>query len=244
MKFPSSTAASVAWFFLIQGLLLGFGCGGQSEGTGGGGDDDERGGSAGSPSAGSAGEGGTGVGGSSGAGTSGSAGMAGAAGMPNGAECASAADCRMVSDCCSCRAEPVSGPGELCPIDCASDACADGNVEPSEVECVMGRCVIARSCAGGVLCPALPPNCGEGRLPSILEGCWGPCLEVTECSRVPSCDDCSDAVCARFDGLMSTYHCVDPADGCRAGNYCECLGACTFDCVENAEGVGCSCPVC
>jgi hypothetical protein len=272
----------VGWLVLLQGLVLAFGCGGQSEKEGGGGDDDGGGtggsstggtatgavsGSATSGSSGASGtssggtasggtaSGGTASGGTASGGTAGEAGAptggtssggaAGEAGAPSGAECVSAADCRLVSDCCSCRAEPIGVPGELCPLDCAFDSCGQGGgVEPSEVECVMGRCVVARSCVGSVTCPALPPNCGEGRLPSVVEGCWGPCLAVTDCSAVPSCSDCGQAVCVAFDSFRGSYHCVEPADGCNAGNYCECLGACTFDCVETDDGVGCTCPVC
>ena len=169
--------------------------------------------------------------------------MAGEAGA-NGAECETAADCEMVSDCCSCRAEPRGAPHEICFLDCAYDSCSEGNIELSEVECVMGRCVVARSCAGNVLCPAIPPNCGEGRLPSVVENCWGPCLDVTECSAVPSCSDCGRGVCVEFASLGGSTHCVEPAAGCSAGNYCECLGACTFGCFETDDGVACDCPVC
>ncbi len=176
-------------------------------------------------------------------GSSGTAGMAGEGGTSSGAECETAMDCRMVSDCCSCRAVPISDPG-FCGLDCIRDPCTEGGIGSDEVDCVMGRCVIARSCEGNVTCPALPPNCAEGMLPSVQDDCWGPCLEASECTSVPGCDACGDAVCVNFEGFGPAYHCVEPGAGCNAGSYCECLGACAVACNETAEGVSCFCPGC
>ncbi len=44
---------------------------------------------------------------------------------------------------------------------------------------------------GKVLCNALPPLCEAGTVPSVVNGCWGPCVLVTECKSVTSCSDCA-----------------------------------------------------
>ncbi|HEX6764050.1 MAG TPA: hypothetical protein VF103_01205 [Polyangiaceae bacterium] len=188
-----------------------------------------------------------GVGGTPGTGgsevTGGAAGEAGTAGT-SGAECRADEDCVMVSDCCSCRAEPRSGSG-FCPLDCLRDPCSDDGIEPNEVSCVRGRCVIARSCdRTRVTCRSAPPDCVDGTIPSVDGTCWGPCIAPTECSYVTDCLDCpSDAACVEFQAQLSSFSCVLPASGCSAGSYCSCLGACDY-CSEAPQGITCACPVC
>lgn len=36
-------------------------------------------------------------------------------------------------------------------------------------------------CTAPVLCDALPPMCPDGQVPSIMGGCWGPCVPITSC---------------------------------------------------------------
>jgi hypothetical protein len=173
--------------------------------------------------------------------------MAGEGGQPsNVVECETAADCEMASDCCGCRSEPILGPRLECPLDCARDACGEVEIEPSEVECLYGKCVIARSCdSRPVTCPALPPNCLDGAVPSVLGDCWGPCIQATECLRVDSCSDCGDALCVVFEALPTSYSCVERDDDCNASdNYCGCLGIHCNACSATDPSVTCVCLAC
>jgi hypothetical protein len=154
--------------------------------------------------------------------------MAGEGGQPsNVVECETAADCEMASDCCGCRSEPILGPR-------------------LEVECLYGKCVIARSCdSRPVTCPALPPNCLDGAVPSVLGDCWGPCIQATECLRVDSCSDCGDALCVVFEALPTSYSCVERDDDCNASdNYCGCLGIHCNACSATDPSVTCVCLAC
>jgi hypothetical protein len=257
---------------------LGSGAGGTAgqgagqSGAGGGGGASTRGGSSGA--SGAAGKGGAGSGGSAGksggaggalggaAGNegggpgqggsgeaSGSAGAGGTGATTSGAECRTADDCMLVSDCCSCRAEAKSSEIAICDAECFVDSCTSEQITDTEVTCSFGRCVLARSCdRSQVTCRAAPPPCDGGTIPSVLAGCWGPCLAPTECRNVTGCDDCGiDAVCVNDELLAPTsgsnIGCVAPG-GCSVGDYCKCLGACSVSCNETANQVNCYCPQC
>jgi hypothetical protein len=145
----------------------------------------------------------------------------------------------MVSDCCGCRSEPKGRP-TACALPCVRDACAEEQLDPSEVACLYGRCVISRGCDGSAGCPALPEACPDGTVRSVVDDCWGACLPPTECGRVGSCDACGDAFCVEFQGMRSTFHCVDRVAECDRDNYCECLGVCG-ECTPEDDAVACPC---
>jgi hypothetical protein len=155
-------------------------------------------------------------------------------------------DCFMASDCCGCRSEPRLGPNFVCTLDCIRDACRDMNIDRSEVECIYGRCVIARSCdRSRVTCPADPTNCGEGTVPSVVGDCWGPCLPPTECLQVDGCADCGDDLCVIFEALPGAHHCIERADSCNASeNYCGCMGIHCNTCTASDPSVTCVCVTC
>jgi len=153
----------------------------------------------------------------------------------------------LVSDCCACRAEPKGAEVASCLATCAVDACAANQIEAHEVTCAFDRCVLARSCdTTRVTCLADPAACPPGTIPSVRDGCWGPCLPPTECNRVAACSSCgAGSVCVR--NQVTGGHaigCVTPAPDCRAGNYCSCLEACAGLCVEADAGVECICGGC
>jgi hypothetical protein len=188
-----------------------------------------------------------GIGGALG-GIGGSGNQAGTAGE-GGAECESPADCEMVSDCCTCAAQPKGMPPLTCGLVCVTDACTAMQIERDEVTCAFGRCVIARSCdLSRVTCEAVQPTCPSGTIPSVDGSCFGPCLQPTQCSDVTNCADCgSSDVCVRHSAQLDSTGCVAPSQGCQAGSYCDCLGACmgSFSaCSENEERVTCSCLAC
>ena len=194
--------------------------------------------------------GGAGPGGTAGAagtgGAAGSSGMSGAAGTASGAECTKADDCVLLSDCCACRAEPKGAVLPNCPAICTTDSCTANQIQPNEVTCVFGRCVIARSCnTARVTCRADPVECPSGTVHSVQDSCWGPCLPPAECLDVTDCSSCgAGAACVRNIEFAITTTCVAPAADCHAGNYCGCLVTCPVLCGETDAGVNCSCPGC
>jgi hypothetical protein len=185
--------------------------------------------------------------GSTSGGASGTGAVAGEAGRPSTViECETAEDCSMASDCCGCRSEPISGPRFECPLDCDRDACREGNIDASAVECVAGRCRFRTRCDGrNVTCPALPPNCGDDMIPSVVDDCWGPCLLPTDCSNVSSCADCDDALCVEFVAMRTNYTCLERHDSCNASeDYCGCLGVNCAPCSASDPSVTCVCVAC
>jgi len=99
--------------------------------------------------------------------------------------------------------------GEIC-LDTATDACV-----PSIHQACPGYCGATRpktdcelvQCAGSVTCPALPPECPEGQVSSIVDECWGPCVpnDCCACSQDGECRN-GDFVCD-----LSAGRCVEPA---------------------------------
>ncbi|MBE7478539.1 MAG: hypothetical protein HS104_00925 [Polyangiaceae bacterium] len=243
-------------------FVFGSACGGQSSSDGTGGAAGASGGAPGgggtSASGGSgaiAGTGGAGAVAGTGA-TAGSGGMgasAGAGGLSGGAigECNTDADCEMVASCCDCvagkKGTTVGPPCDLAL--CESDMCTVLGVK--EARCIAGQCSIAASCdQKQVFCNALPPTCAVGLTPSVVSGCWGPCIPHQECSEVESCFVCpKETICVVNDAWGSSHHCVNPAPGCSSGCGClkslVCIGGYS-ECGEFDDGSAahCSCPTC
>jgi hypothetical protein len=247
-------------------LLWILACGGQS------GSDDSTGGTAGSGALGGSGgsgggsSGGAGAGGSSGTGAisgSGGASAGGTAGQPSGGagglgpECTADAECKLFSDCCTCAGMPESAPDPGgCDLACIQDSCSAAGI--GKAICAAGRCVAGFECDPmQTICFSLPPTCQPGQVPSVVGGCWGACVDATECRNVQGCSECDGAnvACVHYDlqggdGPAST-HCVDIPEACGGVASCACLGpsVCTspyLACQDfsGIKGVSCSCPNC
>ncbi|MEM9192935.1 MAG: hypothetical protein AAGF12_27420 [Myxococcota bacterium] len=50
-----------------------------------------------------------------------------------------------------------------------------------------------------VLCDAIPPDCPQGRVPEVVQGCWGNCVDIGECA-------CSDPAACPEPNL---YTCIN-----------------------------------
>ncbi|MCE7893496.1 MAG: hypothetical protein DYH12_27970 [Sorangiineae bacterium PRO1] len=238
--------------FVVVGasMLVTAACGGQSESSATGG---AAGGGAGGAGGvgGSSGTGGTSVGGSSGAGGSG--------GMAPGAECTDDSQCTLFSDCCTCAA---LGPNEpqppSCDMACKQNSCEAHGVTGGKARCVAGQCIVGYACQPTqVFCNALPPTCPKGEVPSVLGGCWGPCVPAVQCAGVSSCTQCTGALttCVAYDlqggDVGGGAHCVAIPKGCEGTPTCSCMGAsachspysaCTD--LSGVPGMSCSCPNC
>lgn len=248
--------------------LMAAGCGGSST-------DDNSGSGASAGTGGTSGSGGStgGAGGSSGGGAGGTSGSGGATGGAAGssgsggatggmgggggaAQCTDAAGCTLHSDCCTCQA---LGPGETvqeCPVDCIVDMCTSLGVTQANVACAAGSCVAGIPCASTTICNSKPPVCDPGKVPSIKDNCWGPCVPATECAGVSGCSDCTGPLqtCVTIEtqtGDGPESHCVSIPKGCEGNPTCECMGdsvcASPFDtCTDfsGQKGMLCSCPNC
>src|SRR5690606_25334096 len=135
-----------------------------------------------------------------------------------------------------------------CRLDCeAANGCELAQLD-AEPTCRFGRCTLSVTCdRRRVTCKAEPPTCPSGQVPSVTEqGCWGPCVTVTECTDVTDCAACGDAMCVEFPNVAGTnVWCLEQVNGCSAGNLCECMLPCgTFPCVEQDSKLGCYCGGC
>ncbi len=149
------------------------------DGTGG----DETGGDLGTGGDGTGGDGtggdlGTGGDGTGGNGTGGTGGQ-----WP---ECESASDCTLISTCCTCLVAPVGTPApEGCDILCDTDLCTANGFGRDDVACQHGFCGVVGAdgtCnSEDVTCAASPPPCPTEYLPSVVDGCWGPCVLQYSC---------------------------------------------------------------
>jgi hypothetical protein len=193
--------------------------------------------------------GGTSTGGTSTGGVGGSLG-----GHP---ECVTADDCQLFSDCCSCVPIPVGTSMVSCMIACPQFSCAQRGLAASDVACIAGRCTFSRACkpAGGI-CPIATPTplCSAGQAPLFVGNCpAGGCAKLEDCSEVSSCDACSGTsaapiglLCATFQTLPPSYHCVSTPQDCVGNPTCSCMGICSGDlsCVVPDTTLTCQCPNC
>ena len=174
-----------------------------------------------------------------------------------GGPCVNNQDCYLVSDCCSCLgvANGQAAPGCDLP-ECFGPRCeAEGFNGVEAASCSAGQCVAGFDCdIAKVGCDEPQPECDPGLSPTVIDGCWGPCLPVSQCASVSSCEQCdqSSQLCVKDSGEEYTaYHCVNLPDECKDDRSCACMGKsvcvgdfdeCVDDPVENR--LTCSCSLC
>lgn len=176
----------------------------------------------------------------------------GAGGSTSHGECTQASDCVLHDDCCMCASVPKDNGGAVCNIACVADLCASRGISSADVECVAGRCVLARSCnTKNVACNVAQPACSAGSLPIVTGVCYsGSCLPAAQCSDVASCAVCTSAglACVTDQALGGpSYHCVTVPSACTSAPTCQCLGVCNgaFRCSDPASTTPvCDCPTC
>ncbi len=172
-----------------------------------------------------------------------------------GGPCRTASDCKMVSTCCDCDVFTINDPSGGCSMDCIQNKCEKLGIAASEVACVAGRCVFARSCnTQAVTCPSVPPQCPTGQVPSVDGNCYGPCLPIGNCAGVSSCDTCKSVglACVTNEILSLNplqnpdIHCVSTPTECAQNPTCSCMAVCESSvCSEpDSTNLYCSCPTC
>ncbi len=170
---------------------------------------------------------------------------------PVDVRCANPEDCQLWESCCDCLPMSASATGPSCGMpECFATACTAVGLFSPTTTCSVGRCVFDHSCdATQVTCRAVTPECPAGQVPSVVDACWGPCLPVTQCSRVTDCGVCgSDQVCVtQVANAPAVHHCVATTPTCTT---CDCLGesVCTGSfgiCGDvGTRQIECSCPTC
>jgi len=94
-------------------------------------------------------------------------------------QCNADTDCRLWSDCCGCLILEPGEQADPCLENCITDRCAELGVSEQDVSCNVGHCGIVSTCnVEEVTCEALAPDCGADELPSVVNGCWGPCVHA------------------------------------------------------------------
>jgi hypothetical protein len=165
--------------------------------------------------------------------------------VPDYYDCTQDSDCGeggvcMIYACGACPPESSDG-NTACdprcvgycdyPSPCDTVRCGEGFIcKEVEVQCFAAPCdpvaecvpVGPFNCDGPVLCDMVSPECPEGQVPAIQNGCYGPCVPRDQC-RAPSCQ--SDADCGP-GGSCVTY-CVD----CFRDDP-SCVGGCFSECVN------------
>ena len=147
-------------------------------------------------------------------------------------ECASVDDCQLVNDCCSCGAV-LNGQAPACEVpSCDQPSCEAefGVSDLGAAACFMGSCVLERlSCdLNDALCDAPPPPaCENGRVRSVVDDCYGPCVQPNMCATLPmecDADTCGEGFACMISQSGAPSRCVPISDGCAEPN-CACVSA-------------------
>lgn len=184
--------------------------------------------------------GGTGSTGSTSSGSGGAGGTAGSGGtmVSPPPECTFDSDCTLVNDCCTCQGIPAGMPFPECPaMECFAPSCEAIAVANPAAICRAGQCVVDADCNHShIMCKSLPPVCPPGKTPHVVNGCWGGCIDVTECREIGDCIQCNDGqACVTSNTMMApAQHCVEVPDSCLGQINCDCMG-------EMVCGFGMSC---
>ena len=157
------------------------------------------------------------------------------AGPSSSTTCEQDEDCTLINDCCYCLATHVEDAPAPCEMqECFAPTCDANGLPNLEVRCRFGTCeFVPISCSAYlVACDEAPPECTDSQLPSVVDGCWGPCVPAEVCDTVPSCDDCPEGeacieTLTMFFGY--TYACepIDPS--CAGAPDCTCMGTACED---------------
>lgn len=159
--------------------------------------------------------------GSGASGGSGGSSGGGGTGGTTSVECESTADCIVGGGCCQCWAAPVGETRAVCRAGCDDDhLCA---VHGLEATCIGGRCVLTTSCDHSrVQCDAPTPQCPDGQIAAVRDGCYGPCVDAVDCLQVTSCTDCSSEH-ACVEQCRGAVQCYEVPDACSGAESCDCL---------------------
>lgn len=174
-----------------------------------------------------------------------------------GEACESDEDCVLVDTCCDCTGEHVDDAPALedsCQKLCAQSSCDAAGLSGQAVECRFGTCQLADvECNQAlVLCDEEAPDCPDGSLPSISDGCWtNNCVPPEACDVVPDCTWCEEGeTCVQTATQLGQWSSCEPVDPSCVDEEptCACMGneICTnpFMCSEGLDGLDCFCPVC
>lgn len=194
----------------------------------------------------------SGMGGGGAAGNGGSGGSGGTV-DPSLPECVEDSDCTLISDCCQCAGVPSKDPLPECPgIECFAPTCDSIGLPSATAVCRAGRCVVDADCNHGhALCDSLPPTCPPGQTAFVSNGCWGGCINATECREIGSCTQCpNEHACVENVAFTVERHCVSVPADCTGQVNCACMGS--FTCIQpygacidtSAPVLMCECPTC
>jgi hypothetical protein len=128
---------------------------------------------------------------------------------------------------------------------CESTFCELNAVSEAHVRCIDGYCGLGLDCnVDNAVCESEPPECPEGMLPTIVEGCWGACLVSTSCADV-RCEDCPEGTaCVTYED--GDHRCAAVLPDCLGEITCDCLELpCSYfnyHCFETPDGPFCQAP--
>jgi hypothetical protein len=127
--------------------------------------------------------------------------------------------------CTSSDDAPSAVPNEADDIECTNERKCSG----SEV-CILGHCQAgAMSCqASRVTCADATPECAQGFVPSVVDGCWGACTSAELCWALDDCTGCEQAglLCVELPLPFDSFFVCSQRDVSQCTPLsCACLGA-------------------
>ncbi len=133
---------------------------------------------------------------------------------------------------------PLDSSAQLTAL-CGEGSCSEGEL------CVFGRCVDnAANCRlNEVDCSRETPSCEIGQVPSVVDGCSGPCVDVAGGGYMGACAICAAAgtLCLGWDDDNETFYgCADPVEVADTCDSCDCLpvGSCgALTCIAVSGGI-------
>ena len=139
---------------------------------------------------------------------------------PSGMVCeTSCLPCDPTGDFCANVCQGVCVPVEPPPVRCASDIdCGDFVA----AICWNGQCYSFFDCdMSHNFCDMVPPTCEDGLVPSVVNGCFGPCINPSMCAAPTPCvvSGCAGQICS--DHEVYTDCAARPEDSCFATATCE-----------------------
>jgi hypothetical protein len=143
-------------------------------------------------------------------------------------QCVVDSDCTLIDDCCRCEGISNKESVPECPLpECFAPTCGTIGLPNPKAVCRAGQCVVDADCnQGHALCDSIPPTCPPGQTVHVTNGCWGGCIDVTECREVGSCTQCgAGQACVTSNTMMvPAPHCVDVPSSCNGQITCDCMG--------------------
>jgi len=130
--------------------------------------------------------------------------------------------------CTTSETPHLSGASQL--ADMEGVECTNEQKCPDSEVCLLGICEVGgNSCQASVVtCSDPVPECPNGTVPSVEDGCWGNCIAPELCWALDDCAACERAelLCVELPRPFGSYFACSQRDVSECAPLaCDCLGA-------------------